>query len=147
MFARRSFPILVFALAACGDVPHPPSRILPKLGGPDAGTSDASVEADAATDASTPPPDVPRGPLPVSAECLGCGAAPCFMIGAVCAGDAFCQSCFGDVLAPGCLENQHLLDLGRCVCTSDCYATCREVCDTTRYAWDRPTSDSGPTAD
>jgi hypothetical protein len=131
----------VGAFAACGDVPHPPARILPKLF--EAGVTDASADDGDAPDASPPSVDGPVRPLPISAECLGCGADPCFNEGVTCVGEPMCSMCLSDVLAPGCLQNQLLVDLGRCACTSHCYSICREVCDATRSTWERPPSDSG----
>jgi hypothetical protein len=83
------------------------------------------------------------GPLPISTECLGCGTDPCFTVGVTCVGDPACSMCLSDVLAPGCLQNQHLVDLGRCACTSKCYPQCRDVCEATRSTWEGTGSDSG----
>src|SRR5262245_42907640 len=122
---EQSMFILVVALVACGEVPHPPKRTsVPH----DAGEIDVS-QGDATEDG-------PKRPLPLSEECTRCGTTPCLQVGAACVGDPVCQGCFADVLAPGCLDNQHLLDLGRCACTSVCYDVCREVCEATRHAWD-----------
>jgi hypothetical protein len=134
----------LLAMLACGDVPHPPARVLEKpIDFSDAGAMDASMNDGPPSDASLDQ-DAPKGPLPISSNCIVCGATPCFDVGARCAGDAFCQTCLDDLLAPGCLENRLVLDLGRCACTSSCYGACREVCEATRWAWDVPQPESGP---
>ena len=119
-----SIRMLVVAAVACGEVAHPPKRVAVAH---DAGEDDVSFD-----DAS----DGPKRPLPLAEECTRCGTTPCLQFGAACVGDPVCQSCFADVLAPGCLENQNLLNLGHCACTSNCYDVCREVCEATRHAWD-----------
>lgn len=119
-----SMPMLVAVAVACGEVPHPPKRVSAIR---DAGEDDVSFD-----DAS----DGPRRPLPLPEECTRCGTNSCLQVGAACVGDALCQSCFADVLGPGCLENQHLLNLGYCACTSVCYEPCEEICEATRHAWD-----------
>jgi hypothetical protein len=121
-----SMPMLIVAAVACGEVPHPPKRVLAVH---DAGQDDVSLDDASDTDG-------PKRPLPLSEECTRCGSNSCLQVGAACVGDPVCQSCFADVLAPGCLDNQHLLNLGYCACTSACYDVCKEVCEATRDAWD-----------
>jgi hypothetical protein len=116
--------MLVIAAVACGEVDHPPKRVLAVH---DAGETDVSYE-----DAES---DGPKRPLPLSEECTRCGSTACLQVGVACVGDPVCQSCFADILAPGCLENQHLLNLGYCACTSICADVCRDVCDASRHAW------------
>jgi hypothetical protein len=116
--------LLVITTIACGDVPHPPKRLATM---PDAGHIDPS---DAASDT-----DAPMGPLPLSDECTRCGTTPCLEVGVACVGDPTCQPCFADVLAPGCLQNPRLVNLGRCACTN-CFDACRTVCEATRSVWD-----------
>jgi hypothetical protein len=128
----QSTLILAVLLAACGDVAHPPKRGSTVR---DAGEDDVSL-GDAESDG-------PKRPLPLLEECTRCGTTPCLQVGAACVGDPVCQSCFADVLAPGCIENDHLMDLGRCACTSVCYDVCREVCEATRHGWERRDAAAG----
>jgi hypothetical protein len=132
---------LAFALASCGDVPHPPKRVWAL---PDGSVSSDGASVDATEDRGDTSTDGPKRPLPVSDQCLLCGTTPCFDFGAECVGDPFCQSCFADVYQPGCLQDKRFVDMGRCVCTH-CYDICRDVCEPTRSVWELP--DSGSSAD
>jgi hypothetical protein len=130
MWSMRAMSIrmLVVTTIACGEVPHPPKRTTAVR---DAGDNDVAVD-----DASDN--DGPKRPLPLSEECTRCGTTPCLQVGVACVGDPFCQSCFSDILAPGCLEHERFLALARCACRSTCYDVCREPCDVARAWWDTP---------
>src|SRR5687767_9583089 len=103
-----SIEMLIVAVMACGEVPRPPKR-MPIVH--DAGDYDVSF--DDASDSIGP-----KRPLPLSEECTRCGTTPCLQVGVVCVGDPLCQSCFSDIWAPGCLENERFLALARCACRS-----------------------------
>ena len=131
MSSMRALPIpmLVVMAIACGEVPHPPKRTAIVH---DAGDNDVAFD-DASSDG--------RRPLPLSEECTRCGTTPCLQVGVACVGDPLCQSCFSDIRAPGCLENERFLALARCACRSTCYDLCREPCDEARPFWDTPDAD------
>jgi hypothetical protein len=124
----QPIPMLVVMAIACGEVPHPPKRTAIVH---DAGHNDVSFD-------DVFNGDGPRRPLPLSEECTRCGTTPCLQVGVACVGDPLCQSCFSDIWAPGCLQNERFLDLARCACRSTCYDLCREPCDEGRPWWDTP---------
>lgn len=104
----RAFQLLpLLILASHCDVPRAPKPVSVKEA--DAGQADA-------------------GTLTPSAECTGCVLVDCVEEGRLCLGDAPCQDCIANVLAPHCATNEFFLGLAACSCAK-CLAPCADACE------------------